>query len=129
MKSAIALALLVLVAGCVSSETVESGEKSFDLKIENNILNLKPPLLQAKSGDMVTITISADETGQFHIHGYDEIADLVPGEEQTLVFEANLEGRYEVEFHKGEGHTEDEGHDHDGHDHGAIVLGAFEVLP
>lgn len=47
---------------------------------------------------VVEIIVTADVSDEVHVHGYDEFADVAPGEAGTLTFVASIPGIFEVEF-------------------------------
>jgi hypothetical protein len=103
-----------------SSPTVESPEQAgvdgqgriFDLVVRRRELISGASTLRVKKGERVTIRITCDEREQLHLHGYNKLIELFPGQPATLDFKADRAGRFEYELEKSE--TE---------------LGALEVLP
>ncbi|MDH5423293.1 MAG: hypothetical protein OEY55_15940, partial [Acidimicrobiia bacterium] len=53
---------------------------------------------EVKLGDKVKLVVESDTADEIHVHGYDLIADLVPGEITELTFVAEIPGIFEVEF-------------------------------
>ena len=53
-------------------------------------------------GDHLTLRLTSEEPLQVHIHGYDLQRELAPGKPVTLLFEADLTGRFEIEDHEFE---------------------------
>lgn len=49
-------------------------------------------------GEEVRLIVSADTEDEVHVHGYDEFADVAPGEPAEIEFTADIEGIYEVEL-------------------------------
>jgi hypothetical protein len=58
-----------------------------------------PTELDVTSGDVVRFTVSADEAGDVHVHGYEIERPVQPGKKVSIVFPAGIEGGYEIEFH------------------------------
>ncbi len=97
---------------------------------------LTPDIVTVTQGDQVTIKVMSDETGEFHISGYEIENDMTKGTELSFSFTADKAGRYNFELHpKVAGAEED-------HDTAAvaenapaeeaeedIVIGAFVVNP
>ena len=54
---------------------------------------------KVRLGEEVLLVVTADVKDQVHVHGYDLTLDLVPGQEATLAFAADLPGVWEVELH------------------------------
>lgn len=47
---------------------------------------------------IVEIIVTADVSDEVHVHGYDEFADVAPGQAGTVTFVASIPGIFEVEF-------------------------------
>lgn len=98
---------------------------------------LTPDIVTVTQGDQVTIKVMSDETGEFHISGYEIENDMTKGTELSFSFTADKAGRYNFELHpKGEepqafrfipvaeaSETEEGKAEED------IVIGAFVVNP
>jgi FtsP/CotA-like multicopper oxidase with cupredoxin domain len=54
--------------------------------------------VDVRIGQQVVIRASADVADHIHVHGYDELADLEPGEVTALRFTADIPGAFEVEL-------------------------------
>lgn len=82
--------------------------------------------LEAKSGEIVTLRVTADEPWMIHLHGI-EVADKIePSHVLLLPFEANKEGRFEIELHPVDGH----GHaGHGDHKRADSSGGYIDILP
>ena len=50
-------------------------------------------------GDRARFRVRADAADEIHVHGYDRYVDLEPGKTATIAFEAEFDGRFEVELH------------------------------
>ena len=61
--------------------------------------NLSRDALQVKKGDNVSISFTADEPGEIHLHGYDLTALVSPGSPGTLNFTADTAGAFGLNFH------------------------------
>jgi hypothetical protein len=86
--------------------------KEFVLQLKDANLVAGPNVLTVQQGDTVTIKITADAEEEFHLHGYDRSVDLVPDQEVSLTFVADLSGRFPYELEKSK-----------------IEIGALEVFP
>lgn len=53
---------------------------------------------EVERGSSVLITFESDTTEHIHLHGYDILVDLVPGEPAELAFVADSPGSFEVEL-------------------------------
>jgi FtsP/CotA-like multicopper oxidase with cupredoxin domain len=66
----------------------------------------QPPLLQAgkvaklrvTQGETVRFRVRSDEAEEVHVHGYDLMKDLEPGQTASMSFEATITGIFEIEF-------------------------------
>jgi hypothetical protein len=82
--------------------------------------------LRAKTGEIVTLRVTADEPWMIHLHGI-EVADKIErGRVLLLPFEASKEGRFEIELHPVEAH----GHTgHGDHKREDSSVGYIDILP
>lgn len=105
---------------------------------------LTPNIVTVMQGDQVTIKVMSDETGEFHISGYEIENDMEAGKELSFSFTADKAGRYNFELHpkapEGEGHDEEPqaslwvplaeaSETEEGAEEEDIVIGAFVVNP
>ena len=74
-------------------------------------------VVRVTQGDQVELRWTTDEATEVHLHGYDIEADLAPGAEQIMSFEARATGRFAIEAHGF------------GQDHSDTTLMYLEVLP
>lgn len=58
--------------------------------------------LQASVGDVVAIMINSDSEETAHLHGYDILVELTPGETSMMLFTADTAGRFELELEESE---------------------------
>ena len=101
--------LLVAACGGSTPETVE-----FNLDIRERELEQESTVFRVKNGDTIVLSITADEPGTLHVHGYDHEEELGTHGVTTIEFEADLEGRFALALHPGVGegghtHGEEEG--------------------
>ena len=54
-----------------------------------------------KQGRKVEIVVESELADEVHLHGYDLMADVAPGQPVTIAFDATAPGRFELEL---EGH-------------------------
>lgn len=126
--------LLLLLVACGGGVP---GTAGFDLIVADRVLVGGGTTFVADQGDQITFTITADEQGELHLHGYDLRRDIGPDAPTTFTFTADVTGRFAMELHidgAEDGHdtaAADHGHaDHGHEDTGAsISLGALEVRP
>lgn len=72
--------------------------KTFDLVVKNRKLISGEPTLTVKQGDTVAITITADESDELHLHGYDKSVEFEANNPATLTFTASQSGRFPFEM-------------------------------
>ena len=51
-------------------------------------------------GASVMLVITTDVADEVHVHGYDLTAELEPGTETAVTFDATIPGVFEVELHE-----------------------------
>ena len=49
-------------------------------------------------GEPVTVRVTADVEDEVHVHGYDLLADTVPGQPVDISFVADVPGQFEIEL-------------------------------
>jgi heme/copper-type cytochrome/quinol oxidase subunit 2 len=54
--------------------------------------------LEATEGETVRFRVRSDTADHVHVHGYDLMKDVVPGETTTMSFKATITGIFEIEF-------------------------------
>jgi hypothetical protein len=54
--------------------------------------------LEYTEGDTVRFRVRSSKPEHVHVHGYDIMKDVVPGETTTVTFKATITGIFEVEF-------------------------------
>jgi hypothetical protein len=54
--------------------------------------------LEYTQGDMVVFRVRSPKPEHVHVHGYDLLADVVPGKTTRMSFEADITGIFEIEF-------------------------------
>lgn len=57
-----------------------------------------PDRLEVALGQVVQVAVTSDTADEVHIHGYDILVDLAPGERQVIAFSADIPGIFEVEL-------------------------------
>lgn len=57
-----------------------------------------PERPSARQGDEVLIVVRGDVSDEVHVHGYDLMKDLEPGETVTFSFPADITGIFEIEL-------------------------------
>ena len=54
--------------------------------------------LRFEQGDTVTFRVRSDVADHVHVHGYDLMEDVTPGQTITMSFEASIPGIFEIEL-------------------------------
>lgn len=106
---------------------------SYDLTLTKRVLS--PNIVTVTEGDQLTVKVISDESGEFHVSGYEIENDMTAGTQLSFSFTADKAGRYNFELHpKVEGASAGE-HDATTTDENTnaeqedIVIGAFVVNP
>lgn len=91
----------------------------YELKLVKRVLT--PDIVTVKQGDEVTVNLMSDETGEFHVSGYEIENEMEAGKPLSFSFAADKPGRYNFELHPLDetGKVGDED----------LVVGAFVVNP
>jgi hypothetical protein len=76
---------------------------TIELHIENGALTSGPKRIQLTQGQELAITVVSDQRDELHLHGYDLILQLLPGEAAKLAFTASHSGRFGLELHHAHG--------------------------
>lgn len=98
---------------------------------------LTPDIITVTQGDQVTIKVMSDESGEFHVSGYEIENDMTAGTELTFSFTADKAGRYNFELHPKEEEPQaslwitvaEASETEEGAEKEDIVIGAFVVNP
>tara|TARA_B100000686_G_scaffold351784_1_gene451523 strand:- start:10149 stop:10652 length:504 start_codon:yes stop_codon:yes gene_type:complete len=166
MKALIFVSILlsVLIIGCSGSTGPSEVSISLAIKYDINshklsMVTLDEPdkdydndnsVIKLRQGDTLSINLTSEIPGGFHIHGYDILNDVDTDTTINFSFVANATGKYEMVFHRfmGNDHGEHEKDEHGEHgehekdehgEHGEhekdehedmeVVLGSIEVFP
>lgn len=93
--------------------------KQFDLLLKGGTLPKAQQIIRVKQNDQVELRWSTDLPINLHLHGYDVMISVIPGEPTVTMLKTRIAGRFSVEKlqdKKG------------GHHHGGKVL-YLEVYP
>ena len=85
--------------------------------------------LRVTQGETVRLSVTADEPGEIHLHGYNLKANVSPENPGELVFEATTAGAFGINFHvfQTDGMTNSNHADGDGHHAGPPTTLISEV--
>lgn len=103
----LALAAVSLLAACGTASQPEPSPpepsainaRVINLPIANRSTALTRDDLRATQGETVRLTVTTDEPGEVHLHGYDLTVDVVPDHPGELVVEATTAGAFAINFH------------------------------
>lgn len=140
------IGIVVLGAGFwfyTSSQSKEQPQEQIvqQSKVVTHSLALKerkltPDIVTVMQGDQVTIKVMSDESGEFHVSGYEIENDMTAGTELTFSFTADKAGRYNFELHPKVAGAEEHDEkstatetDEEGEAEEDMVIGAFVVNP
>lgn len=70
--------------------------------IADGAVDPPPDRIDVPLGADVRLTVTSDTADELHVHGYDVLAELRPGEPAVLRFTADDPGLFEVETHHQE---------------------------
>ena len=62
------------------------------------MLRLAAQMLRFRKGGDIVFDVRSDAPGHVHLHGYDVLEDLVPGDSVRFKVKASVDGRFEVEL-------------------------------
>jgi hypothetical protein len=87
-----AFAVFALAAGSCPTNSVT-------LQATATATTLEPSELRVCRGQDVTLELSPEYSGVFHIHGIEESREVRPGELLTLEFTPEISGQFPIETH------------------------------
>ncbi len=118
LAAGLVVALALALAACGGGG---AQGRAFELAVRNGELT-GDDTITVNQGDTVTLNLSTDSAGVFHLHGYDLRARVEAGGRGFIKFVADATGRFEIALHPTE----------TGHDMSAmsdIVIAWIEVQP
>ena len=90
----LAVLALVFTLGC--GEVSTGRTDTFDVTVTGDKADRTD--LQAKEGDMISLTFTTDRDEEIHLHGYDLAFECKAGQPLTRTFKADRTGRFEFEI-------------------------------
>ena len=114
------LFLFALLA-CIAMPALAPAQKvkRFDLNLKSGALPKDLQTIKVKQGDAVELTWTTDQPIRLHLHGYDMMIAVKPGEPTVTAINARIPGRFSAEKLQDKP---------GGHQHGGKVF-YFEVHP
>ena len=106
----VGLMAMATAAACAGGDPEE-----LSIPVSINAGEMDPSTIEVKQGDMVTLNIQTDESGEFHLHTYDIEAEIEAETETDFYFVAEATGRFKITYHpQGEHGVEGHGGGHGG---------------
>lgn len=102
-------------------------EQHVALAIAQRKIAPKPPTIRVKQHAAITLDWTTDEEVSIHLHGYDRLLTLKPGETQAMRIDASVAGRFPVSAHGYGAQAEHKGKQHKHHREAPLMY--LEVLP
>ena len=100
VSSAVVYAALELAAATnLVAQSSSPQTRRFELRIENGEISNGSKPIQIQRDDSVEIDWSTDQRVIVHLHGYDILVTVDPGQTQKMTFVANATGRFPIELH------------------------------
>ena len=87
-------ALILLVTPAVASA---QDVKRFDLALKAGALRKDQQTIKVKQGDAVELKWTSDQAIRLHLHGYDMMITVKPGETTVTAINARIPGRFSAE--------------------------------
>lgn len=78
--------------------------QTIDLRVSARQMSPNP--IKATQGDTLKITVTADEAGEVHVHGYDWEFPVEPQKPVTKTVKADRTGTFPIELHYGTGQSQ-----------------------
>ena len=124
MASAIMVLGIVLAAVLVDSDDLAPGTlEARALNVEIRDGSVVQGDLEVKEGEIVTLRVTTDKPWLIHLHTIEVADEVKPGRTLLLPFEADVEGRFEIELHSLSADTDEHEEPHD------ALAGYIDVLP
>jgi hypothetical protein len=76
---------------------IEVEEGRVDVEVEGRRVP-NPATIEITQGQRISMQVEADVADEVHVHVYDLLADLTPGQRATITFRADIPGVIEVEL-------------------------------
>ena len=122
------LTTMVAASAILTAACGGSAPEAVEIPVNVTGEAMDPGTIRVKQGDMVTLKIDTEESGEFHLHGYDIEQDVDENEVGNLYFVADATGRFRITFHH-KGEDEEGDHGHDDEEGEEVDIGFLEVGP
>ncbi len=94
------LALTTVLFPISESFGADPARRTFNLDIRKRKVTAAEKTIRLTEGDKVEIIWTTDETVDVHLHGYDVLTPVVPGETAVMTFQAHTAGRFPISAHR-----------------------------
>jgi hypothetical protein len=74
------------------------GATTIDVTVSGGKVSPPRQLVDVPLGSPVELVVTSDVADEVHVHGYDEMADVTPGNPARVSFAASIPGVFEVEL-------------------------------
>ena len=81
------------------SDEVKLPDVSFEVEILEWKVKGGLTRFEVSKGDVVEITVYSDKNDEVHLHVYDNVANIGPGNPATILVDATIPGIFEAELH------------------------------
>jgi hypothetical protein len=78
---------------------IEVEEERVQIEVEGQRVP-NPATIEVTQGQRVSLRVEADVSDEVHVHGYELLTDLSPGERATITFRADIPGVFEIELER-----------------------------
>lgn len=96
-STALAMATVGVLAVAACGGSGSSAQPvTIDLQVTGT--TMKPNQVTAHQGDKVTVNVTADKQEGIHLHGYNLLFEAKPGEKVTKTFTADKTGNFPIEI-------------------------------
>ena len=85
-------------ATTTTEPTPEPTPEAIEIEVEGGKIKGGEATIDVKQGDRVKFTVKADKADHVHVHGYDVLRDVTPGQAASFDFKADIPGVFEVEL-------------------------------
>lgn len=92
----------LMLSGAINSPNAQT-DRSFQFSLKNALLADGPNPLKLQHGERVTLIWTTDQPAEIHLHGYNKLLKIIPGEEARMTLHCTATGRFPVTLHKADG--------------------------
>lgn len=82
--------------GETATEPAETGPRVLRFTVTEGEADIER--VEVERGERVVLVVRSDVADHIHLHGYDLMSDVAPGEPARIRFRADIPGRFEVEL-------------------------------